>query len=141
MNQNLMILPVFAQVLLTLGVMGVMGARRRTALQTKATRMKDIALGQDAWPEDAMKAANNYKNLFEMPVLFFAACAFAMITKSVDVTLLALAFLFVAARIVHSTIHLGTNPVMPRAYAFFSSVLIVLAMWILIVVRVLSTGT
>ncbi len=141
MNQNLMILPVFAQVLLTLGVMSVMGARRRTALQTKATRMKDIALGQDAWPEDAMKAANNYKNLFEMPVLFFAACAFAMITKSVDVTLLALAFLFVAARIVHSTIHLGTNPVMPRAYAFFSSVLIVLAMWILIVVRVLSTGT
>ena len=141
MNQNLMILPVFAQVLLTLGVMGVMGARRRTALQTKATRMKDIALGQDAWPEDAMKAANNYKNLFEMPVLFFAACAFAMITKSVDVTLLALAFLFVAARIVHSTIHLGTNPVMPRAYAFFSSVLIVLTMWILIVVRVLSTGT
>lgn len=141
MNQNLMILPVFAQVLLTLGVMSVMGARRRTALQTKATRMKDIALGQDAWPEDAMKAANNYKNLFEMPVLFFAACAFAMITKSVDVTLLALAFLFVAARIVHSTIHLGTNSVMPRAYAFFSSVLIVLAMWILIVVRVLSTGT
>lgn len=141
MNQNLMILPVFAQVLLTLGVMSVMGARRRTALQTKATRMKDIALGQDAWPEDAMKAANNYKNLFEMPVLFFAACAFAMITKSVDVTLLALAFLFVAARIVHSTIHLGTNPVMPRAYAFFFSVLIVLAMWILIVVRVLSTGT
>jgi hypothetical protein len=135
MNQNLIILPVFAQVLLTLGVLVVMGARRRNALVSKTTRVKDIALGQDAWPEDATKAANNYKNQFEMPVLFFAACAFALITKSVDFAMLVLATLFVAARIVHAIIHLGANPVMRRAYAFFASAVLVLVMWILIFLR------
>jgi hypothetical protein len=135
MNQNLIILPVFAQVLLTFSVLFVMGARRRNALVSKATRVKDIALGQDAWPEDATKAANNYKNQFEMPVLFFAACAFALITKSVDFAMLACAALFVAARIVHAVIHLGANPVMRRAYAFFASAVLVLVMWILIFLR------
>jgi hypothetical protein len=135
MNQNLIILPVFAQVLLTVAVLLVMGGRRRNALVSKATRLKDIALGQDAWPEDATKAANNYKNQFEIPVLFFAACAFALITKSVDFLMLALAIVFVAVRAVHATIHLGANPVMPRAYAFFASAVVVLVMWILIFVR------
>jgi hypothetical protein len=138
MNQSLIIIPVFAQVLLTLAVMFVMGARRRKALVSRTTRLKDIALGQDAWPEDAIKAANNYKNLFEMPVLFFAACAFALITRTVDVWMLALAAAYVAARVLHSIIHLGANPVMPRAYAFFSSALILLAMWIVIFARTLQ---
>ena len=135
MNQNLIILPVFGQVLLIFGVLVAMGSRRGAALRSKATRLKDIALGQDAWPEDAIKASNNYKNQFEMPVIFFAACAFALITKSADLLMLVLATLFVVARAVHAAIHLGTNPVMPRAYAFFASAAIVLVMWILIVVR------
>jgi hypothetical protein len=137
MNQNLILLPVLAQVLLTFGVLVVMGTRRSTALQSKATRVKDIALGQDAWPADATKAANNYKNLFEIPVLFYAACAFALITKSVDVWMLGLAALFVLCRLAHSTIHLGANPVMPRAYAFLASAVLVLVMWILIAARAL----
>ncbi len=135
MNQNMIILPVFAQVLLTIGVLFVMGSRRRSALVSKTTRLKDIALGQDAWPEDAMKASNNYKNQFEIPVLFFAACAFALITKSVDYWMMFWAIVFVVSRLVHAGIHLGANPVMPRAYAFFASAIAVLVMWITIFVR------
>lgn len=135
MNQNLIILPVFAQVLLTIAVLVVMGARRRTALVSKTTRLKDIALGQDAWPEDALKASNNFKNQFEIPVLFFAACAFALITRSVDYWLLGWAIVFVVSRVVHAAIHLGANPVMPRAYIYFSGVIAVVVMWITIFVR------
>ncbi len=135
MNQNLIILPVFVQVLLTFAVLVVMGSRRRAALVSKTIRLKDISLGQDAWPEDATKAANNYKNQFEIPVLFFAACAFALITKSVDFWMLGWAIVFVVSRIVHAAIHLGANPVMPRAYAFFVGVIAVMVMWITIFVR------
>ena len=135
MNQNMIILPVFVQVLLTIGVLFVMGSRRRSALVSKTTRLKDIALGQDAWPVDATKASNNYRNQFEIPVLFFAACAFALITKSVDFWMLGWALVFVASRIVHAIIHLGANPVMPRAYAFLVSVIAVMVMWITIFVR------
>ncbi len=135
MNQNMIILPVFVQVLLTIGVLFVMGTRRRTALVSKTTRLKDIALGQDAWPADATKASNNYKNQFEIPVLFFAACAFALVTKTVDFWMMFWAIVFVVSRIVHAGIHLGGNPVMPRAYVFFIGPIAVLVMWITIVVR------
>ncbi len=135
MNQNMIILPVFVQVLLTIGVLFVMGTRRRTALVSKTTRLKDIALGQDAWPADATKASNNYKNQFEIPVLFFAACAFALITKTVDFWLMFWAIVFVVSRIVHAGIHLGGNPVMLRAYIFFVGPIAILVMWITIVVR------
>ena len=103
MNQNLILLPVFAQVLVTVAVLVIMGGRRRTALVSKATRIKDIALGQDAWPVDATKAANNFSNQFEIPVLFYAVSAFALVTKSVDAWMLGFAALFVVARAVHGT--------------------------------------
>jgi hypothetical protein len=135
MNQNLILLPVFAQVLLTFAVLIAMGGRRRTALTSKATRMKDIALGQDAWPVDATKAANNFRNQFEIPVLFYAVVAFALLTKSVDAWMLGFAAVFVMARAVHAFIHLGANQVMNRAYAYFVSVGAVLAMWILLMAR------
>ena len=135
MNQNLILLPVFAQVLLTFAVLVVMGGRRRTALVSKATRLKDIALGQDAWPVDATKAANNFSNQFEVPVLFYAVAAFALITKSVDAWMLGFAALFVIARAIHSCIHVGGNLVMNRAYAYMVSVAAVLGMWVLLMVR------
>jgi hypothetical protein len=135
MNQNLILLPVFAQVLITLAVLVVMGGRRRAALVSKATRIKDIALGQDAWPVDATKAANNFSNQFEIPVLFYVVSLFALVTKSVDAWMLGFAGLFVVARAVHASIHLGGNVVMNRAYAYFVSVGAVLGMWILLMVR------
>ncbi len=135
MNQNLIILPVFVQVLLTICVMFVMGSRRRAALASKQTTMNDIALGQDAWPADATKASNNFKNQFETPVLFFAAAAFALITKSIDIWMLSLAWVYVITRIGHAAIHLGGNIVMQRASFYLVGVIAVLAMWITIVVR------
>jgi hypothetical protein len=135
MNQNLIILPVFVQALLTLVILGVMGQRRRTALVSKATRIKDIALGQDAWPEDATKAANNYKNQFELPVLFYAVCAFALLTKSVDYLMLGLAVVFVATRILHAFVHVGANDVMSRARLFLAGAFVLLIMWILLFLR------
>jgi hypothetical protein len=140
MNQNLILLPVFAQVLITYFVLVVMGGRRKAALDNKATRVKDIALGQDAWPVDATKAANNFRNQFEVPVLFYAVAAFALITRSVDAWMLGLAAIFVAARTVHAVIHLGVNVVTNRAIWYLVGVAAVLGMWILLMVRTFPTS-
>jgi len=94
MSQTAIILPVFAQVALTFVVLIAMATRRRNAFMTGTVKMKDIALGQNAWPDDATKAANNFKNQFETPVLFYTACAFALITKSVDYWMLGLAWIY-----------------------------------------------
>ena len=137
MSQNLIILPVFAQVLLTFVVLIVMARRRRAAFASGTTRIKDIALGQDAWPEDATKAANNFKNQFETPVLFYAACAFALMTKSADYAMVALAWVYVASRVGHAAIQLGANRVMRRFNAYLVGLVALLAMWILLFVRVM----
>lgn len=136
MSQTAIILPVFAQVFLTFAVLVVMAMRRRNAFVSGATRIKNIALGQDAWPDDAAKAANNFRNQFETPVLFYVVCAFALITTSVDYAMVVLAWIYVACRIVHATIHLGGNAVVPRAQIYFAGVVALFVMWGLLFIRV-----
>ena len=84
MSQTSILLPAFAHVLLTIAVMIVMGMRRSASMREKGHTFKDVALGQDVWNEAATKAARNYANQFEMPVLFHAACAMALAAKAVD---------------------------------------------------------
>ncbi|MEQ1616074.1 MAG: MAPEG family protein [Hyphomicrobiaceae bacterium] len=136
MSQTAIVLPVFAQVLLTFVVLIVMALRRRDAFAAGSVKMKDIALGQNAWPDDATQAANNFKNQFETPVLFYVACAFALMTKSVDYAMVVLAWVYVASRVGHALIHLGVNNVMQRFYVYLVGLVALLIMWILLFVRV-----
>lgn len=136
MPHNLIVLPVCAQVLLTFIVFFAMALRRRTALTGGQTRIRDIALGEAVWPDDATKAARSFSNQFEIPVLFYVVAAFALITKSVDYAILALAWVFVAARAAQAFEHIGRNNVPRRAMFYFVSVIAVLIMWILFFVRV-----
>ena len=135
MPQTSILYPAFAHVLLTIVVMGIMAQRRSASMKAKKHGFKDVALGQDVWAEAATKAARNYSNQFEMPVLFHAACAMALAAKAVDQTLIYLAWAFVAARVAHSLIHVGHNNVPQRALAFGLSALIALAMWVVLVLR------
>jgi hypothetical protein len=140
-SQNLILLPLFAQVLLSLAIMVVMGMRRGASLKAQGRSMQDVALAGDKdWSEGAVQASNNYKNQFEMPVLFFAVSAFALITRNVDAVMLALAAAFVATRIWHTIVHLGANQVSTRFVAFLSGVAVLLAMWVLLMARVAAQG-
>ena len=108
-----LLLPVFVQVLLTLIVMLRMGQTRSASLAASRTHpnKKDVALGTHTWNEDATKAANNFSNQFEIPVLFYAVVAFALIVKQHDIVMVALAWIFVLLRVVHAAIHIGPNVV------------------------------
>jgi len=76
------------------------------------------------------RAADNFRNLFEMPVLFHVALVIAFVTSSANGALIALAWLYVACRVAHSVIHCGYNRVVHRFYAFASSCIVLLALWI-----------
>lgn len=128
--------PAFAHVLLTIVVMLIMGQRRAASMREKKHTFRDVGLGQDVWAEAATKAARNYSNQFEMPVFFHAACVMAVAARVVDQPLVWLAWAFVAARVVHSIIHVGHNNVPQRAAAFAVSAVITLAMWVVLVMRV-----
>ncbi|SDY24325.1 hypothetical protein SAMN04487939_101434 [Lysobacter sp. yr284] len=64
------------------------------------------------------RAADNFRNLFELPVLFYVALTVAAFNGFHDTATLVLAWLFVALRIAHSAIQCSYNKVMHRFYAY-----------------------
>ncbi len=73
--------------------------------------------------------ADNFRNLFELPVLFYFALTVAHLSGQVNAATLALAWLFVALRVVHSAIHCTYNKVMHRFYAYLAGGLALWALW------------
>ena len=63
-------------------------------------------------------------------VLFYFALAVCAITGLHDTATLALAWAFVAARVVHSAIHCSYNKVMHRFRAYLLGAAILLALWV-----------
>ena len=75
------------------------------------------------------RAADNFRNLFELPVLFYMALAVAAATSQVTTFVLSLAWLFVALRILHSAIHCSYNKVIHRFHAYFAGGLVLWILW------------
>lgn len=102
--------------------------RERIHPQTVATSAQMAAKLKDT------RAADNFRNLFELPVLFYFAIAVAAQTGQGGSLVLGLAWAFVALRVLHSVIHCGYNRVMHR---FTVYVLGALCLWALLAVLAL----
>jgi hypothetical protein len=130
MSNEAIFLPMLAMVAITFAVLTVMFRRRvaqmkreRIHPQKVATSQQAAALYTDCAPAD------NYRNLFEMPVLFYLALVVAALTDQTTSLVLGLAWGYVAARVLHSFIHCTYNKVMHRFRAFALSALVLLALW------------
>lgn len=80
-------------------------------------------------PDHLVITQRHFANLFEVPVLFYAACLAAMWMPGSVTGLLICAWIFVASRIAHSFFHLGRNRLYPRMSSFFVGVFAVMTMW------------
>lgn len=129
-----MIYPMFAMVLLTFLIAFRLLFLRIKALKTGRMRLSQFRLNTGDIPDEIVQTARNYSNLFEVPVLFYAAgtTAIAMGTESAAMTIIA--WLFVLARAIHSLIHLTTNDVINRFRIYIVANLCVLAIWGLLLV-------
>ncbi len=78
------------------------------------------------------RASDNFMNLFEMPVLFYVACLTIYVTNSASPLLVALAWAYVAFRVVHSFIHCSYNKVMHRFAVFILSAIVLLFIWLIL---------
>ena len=139
MQPTVILFPVFVQVALTIGLLIVLNRTRSASMREhgQALTDTDVELGQNAWSPAAIKASRSYTNQFELPVLFYAVVAFAMITRTIDVLMLALAWIFVIARIVQAAIHIGPNVIAWRASAFIVGLVAVVAMWVKLAIHIL----
>jgi hypothetical protein len=137
MNIQMVLLPVFVQVGLTFALMFWMAATRAGSLKRGDTKMRDIALGQSAWPAGPQQVSNCYGSQFELPLLFYVLVILAWITKQVDLIFLVMAWIFVVSRLVHAYIHTTSNHVPTRFNAFAVGAIVLLLMWIIFAVRIL----
>ncbi len=127
MNNDLILQPMLGVMTLTAIVWFVMYARRipamkkaRVPVQTYTTPEKAVEL----LPEAVNNPANNLKNLFELPVLFYGLCLFLYVTDSVDMGYVIAAWLFFVFRVVHSFVHCTSNIVMLRFYLYAAGALV-----------------
>ena len=136
MNQNLILFPIFAQAALTFGV-GIWLARLRFAAVRRgdlSPRYFAINRGGEL-PEYLAKVNNNYGNLLELPILFYAVTVLLLITIRVEPAQVILAWVFTGSRYVHSYIHTTYNNVRHRLYVFTVGVAALILMWGLFFVR------
>ncbi len=141
MPQNLILLPVLAQVLLTLVILVLLPRARAASMRERRQRMQDMALaGKTDWNEQAQKTAACFSNQFELPVLFYVVAAFALITRLADPWMFGLAILFVLSRIAHAIIYIGPNIVAWRFAAYAVGLLALLGMWGMLAWRIIAAG-
>lgn len=139
MNNFQLIYPMCAMVLLTFSVL-----IRLFRTRSKLAKEGDIdpsffSIYQGApEPEASAKLTRHFTNLYEAPVLFYVCCLAALVTNLTGLPFLVLAWAYVLARMVHTTIHTGSNKIWPRVYAYFTSWIILLLLWILLVYRVMT---
>jgi hypothetical protein len=125
---NLILLPALVQVLLTIVVYGALSVAKATAVRDRLVDLDRRALHDDAWPESVLKINNNIRNQFEVPVLFYVLTIMLWQLHQTGVLVQALAWMFVASRLVHAYIHVGSNYVPARRRIFMFGCIVVLAM-------------
>jgi hypothetical protein len=137
MSVQMVLLPVFVLIGLTFALLIWMFGARRNALVSKQTRVRDIVLGQPNWPVRATQIGNCYRNQFELPVLFYVLIALALPLRHADTVIVALSWVFVAARLVHAGIFVSSNDLNRRSLAWAAGALVLLAMWIYFAAKIL----
>ena len=115
--------PMMAMFLLTFVVWVYMYARRIpfiTQSNLPPDQLTPAGLA-DLSPPEVSNPSDNLKNLFEVPVLFYALCIYIFITNQTDAQYLFAAWTFVAFRIMHSAMHCTLNIVIVRFWLYFAA--------------------
>jgi hypothetical protein len=134
------LLPPTALVLLTGFVWLRLGSDRLGEMRSRRIHPQQVATSkQMSETMQNVQSADHFRNLFEMPVLFYALCAFLAITRLTTLLLLACAWGYVVLRAAHTYVHLTSNKVVRRFQVFVASTIVLYAMWGIFAVRLLMS--
>lgn len=123
--------PALAMVVLTFVVWSVMYVLRLGYITAKKLDVQSLSSPEKmsaALPEHVNNAANNLKNLFEVPVLFYVVCFYIAVVGTSSQTLVTLAWAYVSLRALHSLVHCSVNIVKLRFTFYFASCVVLITM-------------
>ena len=127
MPQTAIFGPVFAMIFLTFVVWVYMYVRRIRFLRSLAIAPNDLTPGRlaELSPPAVSNPSDNLKNLFEIPVIFYALALVLFVTGQVDAVYVGAAWVFVVFRALHSAVHCTINVIMVRFNLYAVSTLAV----------------
>lgn len=123
MHQTAIFGPFFATMLLTFVVWVYMYARRIPFIQRSGFKPGELTPARlaELSPPEVSNPSDNLKNLFEIPVLFYALALHLYVTQQVDAVYVAAAWIFAVFRVLHSAVHCTVNVVLLRFWLYFVS--------------------
>lgn len=141
MSSTAILQPVAAMMLLTLAVWLRLYFTRIPAMRARRIHPQKVASRAQKTSVDLgdaeARANDNFVNLFELPVLFYALCITLYVTGMTDFIYLGLAWGFMILRTVHSGIHLSYNRVVHRFLVYAMGGFFLFAMVVRFSLRVL----
>jgi hypothetical protein len=126
-------LPMLGMMVLTLLVWVVMFIQRVSFAQSNRLDIEQFKTPADVQtlvPAEVSGASNNFRNLFELPVIFYGLCLYLIVSGQVDSFYTNCAWAFLALRCLHSLIHCSYNRV---AHRFGVYILSSLVLWVMVV--------
>ncbi|MCG7983026.1 MAG: MAPEG family protein [Candidatus Thiodiazotropha lotti] len=138
MNHSQILLPMICLVLIT-GGMGV----ALIAARYKAVKEGSLSIAYFKYnrggrpPEYLIKISHHFQNLLETPPLFYLSTIVILLLEKSDPIYLGLAWCYLASRMIHSWIHLGSNHVLHRKNAFVVSYLLIFIIWIRLLLQLM----
>ena len=138
MNSQVILQPILAMMVLTAIVWFVLYARRLPAMRKVGVSSQEYTTpdkGAALLPESVSYPAHNFRNLFELPVLFYALCLYLFVTGTAQNVDVVAAWAFVGFRALHSLIHSTVNIVIARFLAYLAATI---ALWFMLARAVLG---
>ena len=131
MTDHGLIAPVLALIGWTFAMWFWMYATRIPAIQRANIDMVELSrTGKKLeLPPDVSRVADNYNHLHEQPTIFYALAIAAQVGGAADVTNVALAWAYVALRVVHSFVQATKNVIMVRFTVFAVGSFVLLALF------------
>ncbi len=132
MSDNAIFIPFFGLMLLTMAVWVLMYIRRLSWISANSPDPQSISTPEklnQVLPEAVNYPSNNLKNLFELPVLFYALCLHLVAVTQVDPLYVYGAYAYLGLRVAHSAVHCTVNIVLLRFGLYVVSSLI---LWLMI---------
>ncbi|THK35676.1 hypothetical protein EHS39_23955 [Ensifer sp. MPMI2T] len=120
--------PMVAHVALVFALYALLSARRASLVRTGKVETSQFRENRHE-PAESLVVRNSIANQFELPVLFHVCCVLLYITEADNLVSLGLAWLFVALRYVHASVHVTSNRLRYRRPLFITGFVTLLAMW------------
>jgi hypothetical protein len=120
--------PIVIQAFATLGLYVAMSRVRVAAVKAGRVEAKAYKYVENE-PEETRNYTRALANQFESPVLFYAACLVAFVTQTANPVVVACAWGYALAKLVHMVVHATSNRLRNRRPAFIVAFGFLVLLW------------